>query len=97
MEATHAVPASVQPLIDRLAATPGVARVVLFGSRARGDHRERSDVDLAVEAPGLRDADWLRLWAEAEQAETLYAVDLVRLDEAPDHLRQRIEREGVRV
>lgn len=26
----------------------GVSRVVLFGSRARGEHRSKSDIDLAV-------------------------------------------------
>ena len=91
------VPASVRPLIARLAAAPGVRHVVLFGSRARGDHRERSDVDLAVDAPGLSKADWARLWLDADDARTLYRVDLVRLDEAPDGLCQRIEAEGVDV
>ena len=92
-----AIPDSVRPLIARLAAAPGVERVILFGSRARGDHRERSDVDLAVDAPGVSRADWVRLWADAEEAETLYSVDLLRLDEVPDRLRQRIEDEGVDV
>ncbi len=26
----------------------GAAKVILFGSRARGDNRERSDIDIAV-------------------------------------------------
>ena len=36
-----------QQLAD-LARDHGAERLVLFGSRARGDNRERSDIDLAV-------------------------------------------------
>ena len=90
-----AIPSSVRPLVARLAAEPGVRRVVLFGSRARGDAGERADVDLALDAPGLSRAGWVRLRAEAEEARTLYSVDLVRLDAAPPALRERIEAEGI--
>ena len=31
-----------------LAEACGLSRLILFGSRARGDNRERSDIDLAV-------------------------------------------------
>ena len=34
--------------IRDLAVRHGINRVVLFGSRARGDFRDRSDIDLAV-------------------------------------------------
>ena len=34
--------------INKLAETYQIKKVVLFGSRARGDFRERSDIDLAV-------------------------------------------------
>ena len=94
---TPSLPPSVRPLVARLAAEPGVRRVVLFGSRARGDGRERSDVDLALDAPGLSRAEWVRLWADAQEADTLYRIDLVRLDEAPVAFRERIEAEGVDV
>ena len=94
---TPSLPPSVRPLVARLAAEPEVRRVVLFGSRARGDGRERSDVDLALDAPGLSRAGWLRLWADAQEADTLYRIDLVRLNEVPTPLRERIEAEGVDV
>lgn len=37
-----------------LAATPAGSRVILFGSRARGDHRPESDIDLLVVEPEVR-------------------------------------------
>ena len=92
---TLELPASVRPLIRHLAATPGVRRVVLFGSRARGDAQPRADVDLALDAPGLTREGWVRLEAVAEEADTLYRVDLVRLGDAPPALRDQIAREGV--
>ena len=74
---------------------PPVERVVLFGSRARGDHGTRADIDLAIECPTAAMKDWARLWAMVDDAPTLLAIDLVRLDEAPLELREEIEREGV--
>ncbi len=34
--------------IQTIAAQNGVEKVILFGSRARGDHNKTSDIDLAV-------------------------------------------------
>lgn len=79
-----------------LAALPFVDALWLFGSRARGDFRPRSDVDLAVEAPRASAGDWQRLLDLLEEADTLLGVDCVRLDTlaAGDPLRSRIERDG---
>ena len=38
--------------IDDLRALPQVGAVYLYGSRARGDHAPRADIDLAVACPG---------------------------------------------
>ncbi|MGK5082197.1 nucleotidyltransferase domain-containing protein [Bdellovibrionota bacterium FG-1] len=47
----------------------------MFGSRARGDHHERSDFDLAVEAPDIGDEAWARFALELrEKAPTLSFV-----------------------
>ena len=45
---TQALPAPVVESIQALAQRCGIKRVRLFGSRARGDNRERSDLDKPV-------------------------------------------------
>ena len=46
---------------------PGVERVILFGSRARGDYREDSDIDLLVitNESGLNNAEYTAICKEA--------------------------------
>jgi uncharacterized protein len=86
----------IQELARRLALHPAVERVWLFGSRARGDHFERSDIDLAIEAPAMDRYDWLKLSLDFEEdAPTLLCIDLVRMDEAPGNLREQIREEGM--
>lgn len=81
-------------MVARLSQEPSVRRVILFGSRARGDSRPRSDVDLAVEAPGASPREWQRLADIVEDADTLLSIDLVRLEEACEDLRRQILAEG---
>ena len=88
------VPPALYRLVEDLAAQPHVRRVWLFGSRARGDADEHSDIDLAVEAPAADRREWLDICRRVEEAETLLPIDVVRLEEAPDPLRNAIEKEG---
>ena len=52
-------------------------KLVLFGSRARGDHHSRSDIDLAVY--GLLQRDEMRFRNELDALETLLKIDLVHV------------------
>jgi uncharacterized protein len=80
--------AAKQLLMDR----HGARRVVLFGSFARGDTTDRSDVDLAVE--GLDPAGYFT--AIADLTGLLGTpVDLVEIERAPASLLARLEHEGV--
>ena len=89
------IPAAIPPLVAVLTGIAVVEQVVLFGSRARGDARPRSDIDLAVAAPRANAIDWARICDVVDEAETLLKVDLTRLDRAPNELRDEILREGV--
>ena len=51
-----------------LAGEYGISRIILFGSRARGDYRRDSDIDLAVAGDRV---DLFRLAAEEETSTLL--------------------------
>ena len=74
--------------------TAGVKRVWVFGSRARGDWRPRSDLDLAVDAPAWSAADVLRFKDAVRQLPMVYPVDVVHWQTAPEELRKEIRAEG---
>ena len=69
-----------------------VARIILFGLRARGTNTERSDIDIAVYG-----GDFDRFcWDVKEKIYSLLMFDIVQADAAiSDELKQEIEREGV--
>lgn len=79
-----------------LAERSGARRMTLFGSRARGDNRERSDIDLAVW--GLEGQAAGRLRLALEELPTLLQFDLVCVDANTDPaLLGQIEKEGVTI
>ena len=62
--------------IKMLAVKYGISKVLLFGSRTRGDYKERSDIDLAVSG-----GDIVRFsLAVDEKTSTLLKFDVINLD-----------------
>ena len=75
--------------IRAFAADAGARKVVLFGSRAKGVNRPKSDIDLAVAGcPDFNRLEQDNLWS-------LLKVDVINLDEPiSSSLRAEIERSG---
>lgn len=75
-----------------LARQYNVDKVVLFGSRARGDHRERSDIDLAVYG-----GDYVCFSLDVDDTtSTLLKYDFVNMNTSVQpELLEAIEREGI--
>lgn len=68
-------------------------KIVLFGSRARGTQRERSDIDLAVY--GMPPENQAAFWAAVDELDTPYEFDIVQVRETTSPaLLANIEKEG---
>ena len=67
-------------------------KVILYGSRARGDYRRTSDIDLAT-----RGGDHVRFALDVDDCtSTLLKFDIVDLDGSVEReLRDSIDREGI--
>lgn len=78
--------------IIRLAEKNQVKKVILFGSRARGDYKERSDIDLAFY--GGRSSQFVL--SLDEETSTLLEFDVIDLDKpVRKELLESIDQEGV--
>ena len=88
------LPEKVKDKIIELARKCGVKKVILFGSRARGDNWERSDIDLAISG-----GDRVRFTLDVDETDivpTLLMFDVVDLDEpCNEDLLESIKRDGV--
>jgi predicted nucleotidyltransferase len=86
-------------VVDQAKTQPWITKVVLFGSRARGDFRENSDYDIAVEILPNTNAKWAE-WSLMikERVPTLAGIDIVKLDASTaTDLRQAIANEGITI
>lgn len=78
--------------IKNLAKANGVQKVILFGSRARGDNFPRSDIDLAVKGG---DVQTFRFDVD-EKTQTLLMFDVVDLNRnISKELESEIKRDGI--
>ncbi len=74
---------------DKIIALPFVKSVYLFGSRARGDSRSKSDIDIAVNCPEASSQQWQQVLDIIDDADTLLGIDVVRYDKLGDDVFKR--------
>lgn len=88
------IPESAGAALDLIKAEPGVHRIVLFGSRAVGDEEKRSDIDLAISAPGLAPSAIATLRDAVSTTRTLYKISVTRIEDMPASLQSRVLAQG---
>lgn len=86
-------------LIDILSRHPAVEEAILFGSRAKGNAKPSSDIDLALRGPRLSLDDILSLSQDFDQCNDLpWKVDIVLWEQIiTPALKEHIERVGISI
>lgn len=85
----------IQAIRKELQKRENVTRAVIFGSRARGNYKYNSDIDLAVYCEGELPPG---LWLDLDEAAGIYRIDVIDMNGPLDEkLRQRIEEQGMEV
>ena len=81
-------PMAVEKICGILAGHPQVEKAVLYGSRAKGNYKNGSDIDLTLVGDGLGFDELLKIMGELDDLLLPYTIDL--------SLFHRIDHEGLR-
>ena len=83
-------------LVKVFSQIPGIHRVILFGSRAKGSFKPGSDIDLAIEAPDLSTRDLLQIKTIIDDLMLPFKVDVLLRHQLEDaSLEDHIQRVGL--
>lgn len=87
-----------EKIIDFLKILFPKAKIYLFGSRARGDFRTFSDIDIAIDEGGV--VEPIRRIGEAREMLNAsyipYTIEVVDLYRMPEEMRKIVLKEGIR-
>lgn len=67
----------IKELQDVFRRHANIEKVLIFGSRSKGNFREGSDIDLALIGNGIDYRQLLEILCEIDNLELLYSVDLL--------------------
>ena len=82
-------------VIRNIANEFNIEKVILYGSKARGDHAPTSDYDIAIISNNLTPLDKALIYDRIDDIETLKKIDLVFLEGSEsDSFHKNILKEG---
>ncbi len=89
---------AIDRILDILADYPEIKRITLFGSRAKGNYRPGSDIDLCLDAPTLDLSRQLDIETRLDDLLLPWKIDLLlRHNINNPALLEHIERVGIRI
>lgn len=89
-------PTTLQKLCSVFSLHPAIETVVLYGSRAKGNYRPGSDIDLTIKGGEIPFAEFLQIEDQIDDLMLPYTVDLSQYSQLGNaDLIEHIDRVGV--
>lgn len=86
---------TINDLIGVFRKHPKISKVIIFGSRAKGNYRPGSDIDLAVEGSSIDFKELMSIRADIDDLGLLYMVDVIDYNKKRDTpIGEHIDRVG---
>ena len=87
---------SYQEMLEVFKQIPEIEQVILFGSRARGDYKKTSDIDLAVKFNASDKK--LLLIHKLEEINCILKIDVLNIEKiSKKELKANIQNEGIEI
>lgn len=89
----------VKDIVSILEKYSEVESACIFGSRARGDYRKGSDIDIALFGENLTNTINTKIYFEIDDLYLPYKIDLINMNTLKDEekFKENILREGVEI
>lgn len=89
----------IESIVDIFKKYEQVERAVIYGSRARGDYRKNSDIDIALFGDELTFSINTKIFYDIDDLYWVYKIDLVNMNslKEDDKFKQNILKEGVEI
>lgn len=92
----HGLPEStISHILQILNDYPAIERITLFGSRAKGNYRTGSDIDLCLDAPSLGLSKQMEIETRLDDLLLPWKIDLLRQNVNNPALLEHIDRVGI--
>ena len=69
-------PATIDKINSVFAAVPEIEQIIIYGSRAKGNYRNGSDIDLVIKGEGVSFTRLLKIENELDELMLPYRIDL---------------------
>lgn len=89
----------IEDIVNVIRKYKEVTKAVIFGSRARGDYKKASDIDIALFGDNLTNTINTKIFFEIDELYMPYKVDLINFNTLgkENKIRENILKEGVEI
>ncbi len=74
-------PSVIEHICSVMRHHPLVESAAIYGSRARGDYKNYSDIDIAIHAPGMSLDEYMDIRDELRQLPVIFKIDSVHVED----------------